>query len=1174
MTELEGSESRDKPVNVPEALFKDVKYYVVGDIEKEVLELLNAGGAKQDTYLSEMVSHVISDDPSQDEYSEAKELFDLPVVRSSWVYLSIKCKKQLPIPVFSPADLLFSGVVACSSQLDAEDTLHVWGMITYNGGKCQQKLDSKCTHLITTATEGAKYEAALKHAEKVNIVTPDWVTDSIKKEAKVDESIYHPRLIVYPEPEPPTPPTPPATPPQEKIPTPPLPQPMDTSEPQTMPILDRANMGLPRPNFADFSERVQKGRVRPDKSPRRSPGHQDSAGRNMSKQGVGVGSRSGHIPVPRMPSMPPYPLPPQLQQFQQGGAPQQFQQGAPPHLSQQGGAPHLSQQDFLSHMRTLRNITNNEMRQARPPPPTNKVSQMLGLNMQVPHRQPPPRYTPPSPQKMGTQQLQQSPYWGHEPSDNGTVVVIEQHGGQVDTSYSNRITHILAANQHSDVFHLALRDQRRVVTAYWLNDVLVKKKMMPPWQALHLPLIYGENKPCSNQKFLPQQKFRSAPAPGQDNNVENTEPPAKKKKQENEEISIQITNANGPRVLFTGFMKGLAKKLQAFTQGVGVGSRSGHIPVPRMPSMPPYPLPPQLQQFQQGGAPQQFQQGAPPHLSQQGGAPHLSQQDFLSHMRTLRNITNNEMRQARPPPPTNKVSQMLGLNMQVPHRQPPPRYTPPSPQKMGTQQLQQSPYWGHEPSDNVPADMCLLGCVFFITDYQKILGQEQIDNWKKVIEQHGGQVDTSYSNRITHILAANQHSDVFHLALRDQRRVVTAYWLNDVLVKKKMMPPWQALHLPLIYGENKPCSNQVLCMTNFEGEERIRIKQMINAIGARYTGHMTHGNTALICRKPEGEKYEKAKEWKLAVVNVHWLTDLVLGHLDALKLPVQPKYLQLYPDPFQMDVSLVHHLMVGWRSPLKIQRETWKKFLPQQKFRSAPAPGQDNNVENTEPPAKKKKQENEEISIQITNANGPRVLFTGFMKGLAKKLQANVIQLGGMVTENPKQCTHVVAPAISRTMKFFIAVNVCKYVVTKEWLEDSMAKNRFADPNMYALRDIKAETEMQCNLQDSISRAQAKPLFQDVTIYATPSIVPPISDLTKIVGTAGGTVVKRLPSIPLLQEKDDQGNPTHIVVTCEDDVPMLRNIIAKKITIHNAEFVLTGVMRQTLDFKAFVIDVH
>ena len=32
--------------------------------------------------------------------------------------------------------------------------------------------------------------------------------------------------------------------------------------------------------------------------------------------------------------------------------------------------------------------------------------------------------------------------------------VIEQHGGQVDPSYSNRVTHVLCANQKSDVFLL------------------------------------------------------------------------------------------------------------------------------------------------------------------------------------------------------------------------------------------------------------------------------------------------------------------------------------------------------------------------------------------------------------------------------------------------------------------------------------------------------------------------------------------------------------------------------------------------------------------------------------------------------------------------------------------------------------------------------------------------
>ena len=61
----------------------------------------------------------------------------------------------------------------------------------------------------------------------------------------------------------------------------------------------------------------------------------------------------------------------------------------------------------------------------------------------------------------------------------------------------------------------------------------------------------------------------------------------------------------------------------------------------------------------------------------------------------------------------------------------------------------------------VPEDLCLLGCVFFITDYQKYLTPQQISTWKKVIEQHGGQVDDSYSNRVTHLLCETQQSDVF-----------------------------------------------------------------------------------------------------------------------------------------------------------------------------------------------------------------------------------------------------------------------------------------------------------------------------------------------------------------------------------------------------------------------------
>jgi len=46
----------------------------------QVENVLIAGGGRKDNYLSEMITHVIADDGAEDEVTEAKELFRLPVV--------------------------------------------------------------------------------------------------------------------------------------------------------------------------------------------------------------------------------------------------------------------------------------------------------------------------------------------------------------------------------------------------------------------------------------------------------------------------------------------------------------------------------------------------------------------------------------------------------------------------------------------------------------------------------------------------------------------------------------------------------------------------------------------------------------------------------------------------------------------------------------------------------------------------------------------------------------------------------------------------------------------------------------------------------------------------------------------------------------------------------------
>lgn len=55
----------------------------------------------------------------------------------------------------------------------------------------------------------------------------------------------------------------------------------------------------------------------------------------------------------------------------------------------------------------------------------------------------------------------------------------------------------------------------------------------------------------------------------------------------------------------------------------------------------------------------------------------------------------------------------------------------------------------------VPPDMCLLGCVFLIVEYDRLLGSE-VTTWTRVIIENGGEIELNYSSRLTHIICITQ----------------------------------------------------------------------------------------------------------------------------------------------------------------------------------------------------------------------------------------------------------------------------------------------------------------------------------------------------------------------------------------------------------------------------------
>ncbi|KAL3253170.1 hypothetical protein MRX96_054638 [Rhipicephalus microplus] len=447
-------------------------------------------------------------------------------------------------------------------------------------------------------------------------------------------------------------------------------------------------------------------------------------------------------------------------------------------------------------------------------------------------------------------------------------------------------------------------------------------------------------------------------------------------------------------------------------------------------------------------------------------------------------------------------------------------------------------FYGHDPRTQVPTEMCLMGCVFCIVDYDHLFDSSEILKWKKVIMRRGGEVEEVYSPRCTHVVCSTQRSTIVQQALRESKRCVTVFWLNDVLSRKKLQPPWHALHFPSPYLENKPCKNQIICTSGFGSEERELLKQMVLTTGARYTTYLTRLNSLLIIKKKEGLKYQKAQEWGIGIVNTQWLQDVMLGHYEALRLPTAPKYQQF--EDVRLDYGLVPHLMAAWKVPIKLTEEVWKRFTASEAFKEAQKRKQESPAKSESTAPKRPRlapEEEENIPVTVTTTlpddKAPQVLITGLKDD--GDLKKAVLQLGG---------------ALAKTAS-----------LTTDLLKSG--RTRWMTPD--------AEKTFGFSLDQVLQRTDRTPLFKGTIFFITPGVYPSPPILKGIVECSGGMVyLKRRPSLKQVTSVT-QGGTKFIVISCDNDLHLCREYMSKNINIYSAEFILTGVLRQCIEYDAFLL---
>lgn len=475
-------------------------------------------------------------------------------------------------------------------------------------------------------------------------------------------------------------------------------------------------------------------------------------------------------------------------------------------------------------------------------------------------------------------------------------------------------------------------------------------------------------------------------------------------------------------------------------------------------------------------------------------------------------------------------------------------------------------FYGHNPNLKLPPELCLLGCIFYFVGYEN---EPDLNTWKTLVRRSGGEVEETYVHRVTHVICDTQKNSFVQQALRDSKRCVTPYWLSDALEKQQVVPPSLAVHFPRPYKvDEKPCNNHVISYSGFEKEERRMVHFMIVEIGAKPTAYFSRENHILVCRRPDGQKYKKAREWGKPVVNVQWLTDILFGQYSCIQQPDNPKYQQFnLVNPFRVEYALIPNLMAAWKMPINITQESYDKLQknpPSQRRHKRARLDFENSVV---PPV-----EEEPLGeVAVTNPDPPppdkrpRFMLSGL--STENEVTKKLLQLGCEKAASCKEATHLIMPNLVRTLKLMCCLSTCQYILSVAWVHDSHAQNKILDEKPYILDDPTFEKKFDCNIPKLLEKPNRRELFKGITFFMTPGINPSPSALAEMIECAGGTVEKRRKALRNYALEARQDGRRFVIISVKHDMHLLLQCFPSGYEVYNSECVMGSIMRQELMFS-------
>lgn len=161
------------------------------------------------------------------------------------------------------------------------------------------------------------------------------------------------------------------------------------------------------------------------------------------------------------------------------------------------------------------------------------------------------------------------------------------------------------------------------------------------------------------------------------------------------------------------------------------------------------------------------------------------------------------------------------------------------------------------------------------------------------VQELGGVHKYDLTPDVTHLIVGDYDTAKYRHVARERPDIksmaaswinaVRSYWVEDkdfdyktVEAEHQLKPFESSGGLPSSQvPEERERQRLLVCLTGFEEHDRQYIEETVKANGGSYMGDLSRKVTHLIVCKPEGKKYQAAKNWDITTVSIEWVDDSV-----------------------------------------------------------------------------------------------------------------------------------------------------------------------------------------------------------------------------------------------------------------------------------------------------------